>query len=96
MAVEIKFLIDGADRGQPTNADDFSVNITEDTSINTRIVSFDNDLKFTGGMYEYLYDILIDTGGCYLVNVETVLMCRNMEAINIGIHYYQRMRISIG
>ena len=75
MAVDIKFLIDGADRGQPTNADDFSVNITEDTSINTRIVSFDNDLKFTGGMYEYLYNILIDTGGCYLVDVEVQYQC---------------------
>ena len=75
MAVEIKFLIDGADRGQPTNADDFSVNITEDTAINTRIVSFDNDLKFTGGMYEYLYDKLIDTGGCALIDVEVQHLC---------------------
>ena len=75
MAVEIKFLIDGADRGQPTNADDFSVNITEDTAINTRIVSFDNDLKFTGGMYEYLYNKLIDTGGCSLVDVEVQYLC---------------------
>jgi hypothetical protein len=75
MAVDIKFLIDGADRGQPTNAEDFSVNITEDTAINTRIVSFDNDLKFTGGMYEYLYNILIDTGGCYLVDVEVQYQC---------------------
>jgi hypothetical protein len=75
MAVDIKFLIDGADRGQPTNSEDFSVNITEDTNINTRIVSFDNELKFVGGMYEYLYDILIDTGGCYLVNVEVQYLC---------------------
>ena len=75
MAVDIKFLIDGADRGQPTNAEDFSVIITEDTSINTRIVSFDNDLKFTGGMYEYLYNKLIDTGGCYLVDVEVQYQC---------------------
>ena len=75
MAVDIKFLIDGADRGQPTNAEDFSVNVTEDTNINTRIVSFDNELKFVGGMYEYLYDILIDTGGCYLVNVEVQYLC---------------------
>ena len=75
MAVELKFLIDGADRGQPTNADDFSVNITEDTSINTRIVSFDNDLKFVGGVYEYLYDKLIDTGGCALIDVEVQYLC---------------------
>jgi len=75
MAVEIKFLIDGADRGQPTNSQDFSVNITEDTNINTRIISFDNELIFVGGMFEYLYDLLIDTGGCYLVNVEVQYLC---------------------
>ena len=75
MAVDIKFLIDGADRGQPTNAEEFSVNITEDASINARIVSFDNDLKFVGGMFEYLYDKLIDTGGCALIDVEVQYLC---------------------
>jgi hypothetical protein len=75
MAVEIKFLIDGADRGQPTNAEDFSVNITEDTSINTRIVSFDNELVFVGGTYEYIYNNLIDTGGCSLITVEVQYLC---------------------
>ena len=75
MAVDIKFLIDGADRGQPTNAEEFSVNITEDKEINSRIVSFDNDLKFVGGMFEYLYDKLIDTGGCALIDVEVQYLC---------------------
>jgi hypothetical protein len=75
MAVEIKFLVDGVDRGQPTNAEDFSVNITEDKEINARIVSFDNDLKFVGGMFEYLYDKLIDTGGCALIDVEVQYLC---------------------
>jgi hypothetical protein len=75
MAVDIKFLIDGADRGQPTNAEEFSVNITEDTAINTRIVSFDNDLLFVGGVYEYLYSNLIETGGCSLINVDVQYMC---------------------
>jgi hypothetical protein len=75
MAVDIKFLIDGADRGQPTNAEDFSVNIIEDTTINTRIVSFDNDLLFSGAVYEYLFNNLIDTGGCSLINIEVQYMC---------------------
>jgi hypothetical protein len=39
MAVDVKFLIDGADRGQPTNADDFGVTISENNEINMRIVS---------------------------------------------------------
>ena len=75
MAVEIKFLIDGADRGQPTNVEDFGVTVTEDKDINARIVSFDNDLTFVGGVYEYLYNNLIDTGGCSLVNVEIQYQC---------------------
>ena len=49
MAVDIKFLIDGADRGQPIDAENFSVNITEDKKINARIISYDNDLTFVGG-----------------------------------------------
>jgi hypothetical protein len=75
MAVDIKFLIDGADRGQPTNAEEFSVNITEDASINTRIVSFDNDLVFVGGVYQYLFNNLVETGGCSLINVEVQYQC---------------------
>lgn len=75
MAVEIKFLIDGADRGQPTNADDFGVSISEDSKINMRIVSFDNDLTFVGGTFEYIYNNLIDTGGCSLINVDVQYLC---------------------
>jgi hypothetical protein len=75
MAVDVKFLIDGADRGQPTNVEDFGVTVNENTEINMRIVSFDNDLKFVGGAYEYLYNNLIETGGCSLVNVEIQYQC---------------------
>jgi hypothetical protein len=75
MAVDVKFLIDGADRGQPTNVEDFGVTVNENSEINMRIVSFDNDLKFVGGAYEYLYNNLIETGGCSLVNVEIQYQC---------------------
>ena len=75
MAVDLKFLIEGADRGQPTNAQDFGVTVNENSEINMRIVSFDNDLKFVGGAYEYLYNEMIDTGGCALVNVEIQYQC---------------------
>ena len=75
MAVEIKFLIDGADRGQPTNAEEFGVSITNQDDINARIVSFDNDMLFVGGVYEYIYNNLIDTGGCSLIDVEVQYIC---------------------
>jgi hypothetical protein len=75
MAVDIKFLIDGEDRGQPTNADDFGFTIAEDTTINSRIVSFNNDLKFVGGVYEYIYNNLIYTGGCSLIKVQVQYLC---------------------
>lgn len=75
MAVDIKFLIDGADRGQPTDAENFSVNVTEDKKINARIVSYDNDLNFVGGVYEYLFSKLNQTGFCNLINVEVQYVC---------------------
>jgi hypothetical protein len=75
MAVDVKFIIDGADRGQPTNLEDFGVTVKLDTAINTRIVSFDNDLVFVGGVYEYLFNNLVDTGGCSLVDVEVQYQC---------------------
>ena len=78
MAVDIKFLIDGADRGQPTNAEDFGVTVKLDNAINTRIVSFDNDLVFVAGVYEYLFNNLVDTGGCSLVNVEVQYQCAGL------------------
>jgi hypothetical protein len=75
MAVDIKFLIDGADRGQPTNAEEFGVNISLDATINARIVSFDNDLLFVGGVYQYIFDNLVETGGCSLIDVEVQYQC---------------------
>lgn len=75
MAVDIRFLIDGEDRGQPTNGDEFGFTIAEETSINARIVSFNNDLKFNGGSFDYIYTNLIDTGGCSLIDVEVQYVC---------------------
>jgi len=75
MAVDIKFLIDGADRGQPTDAENFSVNVTEDKKINARIISYDNDLNFVGGVYEYLFSKLNQSGFCNLINVEVQYVC---------------------
>jgi hypothetical protein len=75
MAVEIKFLIDGADRGQPTNAEEFGVSVSLDQTINARIVSFDNDLIFVGGVYQYIFDNLVETGGCSLINVDVQYLC---------------------
>ena len=75
MAVDIKFLIDGEDRGQPINANEFGFTIAEESTINARIVSFNNDLNFIGSAFEYIYNNLIDTGGCSLINVEVQYLC---------------------
>jgi len=75
MAVDIKFLIDGTDRGQPTNADEFGFTIAEESNINARIVSFNNDLNFIGNAFDYIYTNLIDTGGCSLIKVEVQYIC---------------------
>jgi hypothetical protein len=75
MAVDIKFLIDGTDRGQPIDAENFSVNISEDKTINARIVSYDNDLTFVGGVYDYLFTKLDQSGFCNLIVVEVQYQC---------------------
>lgn len=76
MATELKFLIDGADRGQPFNSDEFSIKITEDDTIGLRVVSYDNDLIFGGGVYSYLFDKLSMSGYCSLVNVTIQYKCK--------------------
>ena len=75
MAVDVKFIIDGADRGQPINIEDFGVTVNENTEINSRIVSFDNDLLFVGGVYEYLFSKLDTQGFCNLIQVEVQYQC---------------------
>jgi hypothetical protein len=78
MAVDIRFLIDGQDRGQPTNAGDFGFTISEEASINARIVSFNNDLIFIGQTFEYLIEKLDDSGFCNLINVEVQYRCQGV------------------
>jgi len=75
MAVDILFLIDGQDRGQPTNAEDFGFTISEERDINARITSFNNELIFIGQTFEYLIDKLDENGFCNLINVEVKYKC---------------------
>lgn len=78
MAKELKFLLDGADRGQPTNYLDFGLSITEDTTIQARIVSFDNPLIFIGESYEYIFGKVISGEHCDLINVQVQYKCGNI------------------
>lgn len=75
MAVEIKFLIDGLDRGQPLNPESFGLTINEDTTIGARVVSFDNELIFDGEVFNYLYTKLQQSGYCELVNCTVQYRC---------------------
>jgi hypothetical protein len=77
MAVKIKFLIDNLDRGQPLNPEDFGINITEDSNIGARIVSFDNELIFGGDVFGYLYNKLETSGYCELVRVTVQYLCNS-------------------
>jgi hypothetical protein len=77
MAIEIKFLIDNLDRGQPLNPEDFGINITTDDNIGARIVSFDNDLTFGGDVFNYLYTKLETSGYCELVRVSVQYLCNS-------------------
>ena len=75
MASELKFLIDGIDRGQPLNPEDFGININEDDTIGARVVSFDNELIFGGDVFGYLYNKLATSGYCELVRVSVQYIC---------------------
>jgi hypothetical protein len=77
MAKELRFLLDGEDRGQPLNPEDFGLNIAEDDAIGSRIVSFNNDLIFGGSVYKYLFDKVVDKSFCQLVNVNVQYKCAN-------------------
>lgn len=78
MAQELKFLLDGADRGQPIDVDGFGISITEDSNINARIVSFDNGLTFIGETYEYIFGKVVNGEHCNLINVEVQYKCDNV------------------
>jgi hypothetical protein len=85
MAAELKFLIDGLDRGQPLNPEDFGITINEDDSIGARIVSYDNELIFGGDVFTYLYSKLATSGYCELVRVNVQYLCTSgiwLELIN--------------
>jgi hypothetical protein len=75
MASELKFLIDGLDRGQPLNPEDFGININEDSAIGARVVSFDNELVFGGDVFGYLYNKLATSGYCELVRISVQYIC---------------------
>ena len=77
MAVSLQFIIDGIDRGQPLNAEDFSIQINEDDTIGARIVSFENELTFGGDVYSYLVNKLATSGYCELVRVNVQYLCNS-------------------
>ena len=69
--------MDGLDRGQPLNPEDFGFSIAEDDSIGSRVVSFNNDLFFDGTAYQYLFDKVIDRSFCQLISVQVQYRCQN-------------------
>lgn len=75
MAQQLKFILDGEDRGQPLNPEDFGFAIAEDDQIGARIVSFNNDLFFNGSAYQYLFGKVVDRSFCQLINVEVQYKC---------------------
>jgi hypothetical protein len=75
MAQQLKFLIDGIDRGQPLNPEEFAITINLEDSIGARVVSFNNDLTFGGDVYSYLYKKLETNGYCELVNLRVQYKC---------------------
>ena len=83
MAIEIKFLIDGIDRGQPLNPESFGLTINEDTTIGARVVSFDNELIFDGDVYSYIYAKIQQSGYCELIDCTVQYLCQSGSWLNL-------------
>jgi hypothetical protein len=75
MAKELRFLLDGEDRGQPLNPDEFGCRVSESDLINSRIVSFENELQFGGLIYQYIFDRVVTEGYCRLIEVRVDYKC---------------------
>lgn len=75
MAQKIRFRLDGTIYNGIGNPDEFGVSITEDTQLNFRFASFDNDLEFVTDAYAYLNGLISDACGCGLVDVSVEYLC---------------------
>jgi hypothetical protein len=79
MAQKIRFRLDGTIYNGIANAEDFGVTITEDTSLNFRFASFDNELQFVTDAYDYLNTLISDACGCGLVDVTVEYLCASQS-----------------
>lgn len=75
MAQRIRFRLDGTIYNGIGNPDDFGVTIGEDTTLNFRYTSFDNDMEFITDAYSYLNTLISDSCGCGLVDVTVEYLC---------------------
>ena len=79
MAQKIRFRLDGTIYNGIANAEDFGVTISEDTILNFRFVSFDNELTFVTDAFQYLDGLIGGTCGCGLVDVTVEYLCSSQS-----------------
>ena len=79
MAQKIRFRLDGTIYNGIANAEDFGVTISEDTVLNFRFVSFDNELTFVTDAFQYLDGLIGGTCGCGLVDVTVEYLCSSQS-----------------
>lgn len=73
----ITFLLDGQDRGQPLNWDEFGVTIQFQKDSRATFASFDSDLIFSGSAYNYISAAKDESGYCHLIDVEVLDTCNS-------------------
>jgi hypothetical protein len=79
MAQKIRFRLDDTIYNGIANAEDFGVTISEDTVLNFRFVSFDNELTFVTDAFQYLDGLIGGTCGCGLVDVTVEYLCSSQS-----------------
>ena len=75
MAEYLMFIIDGQDRGQPLNWKEFGATIQRQKDSNGIFTTFDNDLIFTGGVYDYIKSLSEDCNFCSRIECVVVNNC---------------------
>lgn len=79
MAQKIRFRLDGTIYNGIGNPEEFGISITEDTQLNFRFASFDNELEFVADAYAYLNGLISDACGCGLVDVSVEYLCSSQS-----------------
>jgi hypothetical protein len=84
MAETLRFIIDGQDRGQPLNWKEFGATIQRQKDSNAIFTTFDNDLIFTGGVYDYIKSEQENCNFCSKLECVVINNCNDSQNVLVS------------